>query len=74
MTKLDWQKARERRSNGRAKRHKTDTALRQQALTTFVAKHSLACFKCGTQTAEWAKTGISKHSPWAICTPCVKSG
>jgi len=44
---------------------------RQDALAAFVDQHDLSCFKCGATEAEWAKTGISKRGPWAICVTCV---
>lgn len=46
--------------------------LRQDAVAEYVAKHELACFKCGTREGEWAKTGRSGRGPWAICADCVR--
>jgi hypothetical protein len=72
MTKLNWEKAKKRRRPGGRQRASTQTrALRERALSAFVAKHELQCFKCGSEKTEWAKTGSSKHGPWAICTKCV---
>ena len=71
MTKLDWSKAKPKpeptpRDNRRA------APLRQTAMVVFVAKHELACFKCGTREGEWAKTGVNARGPWAICANCVR--
>jgi hypothetical protein len=81
MSRLDWEKAHERdraREAAQAregKRPSTDrrAALRQKALADFVEQHGLTCFKCGAAKAEWAKTGISKQGPWAICVPCASA-
>jgi hypothetical protein len=32
-------------------------------MAEFVARHDLACFKCGTREGEWAKTGVSGRGP-----------
>jgi hypothetical protein len=74
VTKLDWSKAKAKpapksfdyRSAGIGR------SPRQKALDAYVARHGLACFKCGTRKAEWAKTGRSKRGPWAICAKCVR--
>jgi hypothetical protein len=71
VTKLDWSKAKpkpepEPRDNRRA------AMLRQTAMAEYVARHDLACFKCGTREGEWAKTGVSGRGPWAICANCVR--
>lgn len=75
MARLDFEKAKRRAAVPREPR---DTAqgrgARQAALAAFVAEHGLSCFKCGAESAEWAKTGISERGPWAICVPCVSSG
>ena len=76
---MDWQRA---RAASRARRDAVETAAltpadarrrgkRQFALAAFVQQHGLRCFKCGASEAEWAKTGISKKGPWAICVPCA---
>jgi hypothetical protein len=70
VTRLDWSKAKpkptpEPRDNRKA------TAHRQAAMAAYVAKHELACFKCGTRKAEWAKIGRSRLGLWAICVNCV---
>lgn len=80
MSRLDWEKARERE---RAQEAKAESApgpdaarrrsLRQTAMAEFVTKHNLRCFKCGADRAEWAKTGISKSRPWAICVECASA-
>ena len=44
-----------------------------EAMARFAASHNLGCFKCGSQTNPWAKTGISQRGPWAICKTCVVS-
>ena len=71
MTKLEWDKAKPKpaptpRDNRKAAMH------RQTAMADYVAKHDLACFKCGTREGEWAKTGRSGRGPWAICVNCVR--
>jgi hypothetical protein len=71
VTKLDWRKAKpkpapEPRENRRAAK------LRQTAMAEFDARHDLACFKCGTREAEWARTGVSRRGPWTICVDCVR--
>src|SRR5258708_21985469 len=78
MAKLDWQKAREReltRETANATPAGPVTVRRrgaqQEAFAAFVERHDLRCFKCGAPKADWAKTGISKRGPWAICAPCV---
>lgn len=46
---------------------------RQQGLRNFVKVNDLACFRCGDRTPdEWAKAGVNKYGPWAICTSCVR--
>jgi hypothetical protein len=40
-------------------------------MAAFVREHELRCFHCTAETAEWAKTGISKGSACAICVRCV---
>jgi hypothetical protein len=40
-------------------------------MEAFVLKHDIGCFKCKKKKARWAKTGISKRGPWAICGNCV---
>jgi hypothetical protein len=47
--------------------------IRQQALADFVQQHDLTCFRCEAEKAEWAKTGISKRGPRAICVPCASA-
>jgi len=78
MAKVDWQRARDRdlaRKAANASPPDPPTARRragqQDALAAFVERHQLLCFKCGVEKAEWAKTGVSKRGPWAICTSCV---
>lgn len=79
VAKIDWEKA---RAASRARRDAAEAATvtpaearrrgtRQAALAAFVEQHGLRCFKCGAGDAEWAKTGISKRGPWAICVPCA---
>lgn len=74
VTRIDYQRARQR--DKAPKQRSTGPKLarkdRQQILSAFVAKHGLACFKCATKTAEWAKTGTTNGRNWAICLPCVK--
>lgn len=72
MTKIDWEKAEPKppqqpRDNRKAAMH------RQDAMADYVVKHDLACFKCGTREAEWAKTGRSGRGPWAICVDCARA-
>lgn len=81
MTRLDWEKAKERERAGEAKassRPGPSSAKRrataEMARTAFVEKHGISCFKCGATKAEWAKTGISKRGAWAICVDCVQKG
>lgn len=45
---------------------------RQQTIQTFVRKHTLTCFVCGEGgPIEWAKSGVSKRGPWALCARCA---
>jgi hypothetical protein len=81
LSRLDWDKARERDRVREAKQTAAPdqggarrSAARQAALAEFVAKHEIACFKCGAEKAEWAKTGISRRGPWAICVECASHG
>jgi len=71
---MEWEKA-ARRDRLRAAGHppKHADAKRQKAIGKFVSEHKLACFVCGGDRAEWAKSGISKRGPWVICVPCVKA-
>lgn len=78
MSRLNWDKARERDRVRKTKQPAASgqagvrgRAARQAALAEFVAKHEIACFKCGAEKAEWAKTGISRRGPWAICVQCA---
>jgi hypothetical protein len=78
---LNYEKANWRERHGQAlsgpyKKRKTTGQKRQwrrhEALQAFVDKHRLACFKCGQGGhRDWAKTGINKRGPWAICVGCV---
>jgi len=72
--RLDWEKA---KRGSLAPPPQRDTRKqqmqRQVALSEFVAKHDLACFKCGSTEGPWAKTGVSNRGPSAICTACVSS-
>ena len=72
MTRLDWEKAapkRRRRPTG-SQRKRQSADVRRQALESFAMKHDLRCFRCRADH-NWAKTGISKRGPWAICVQCV---
>ncbi|MFL5972668.1 MAG: hypothetical protein ACJ750_09810 [Gaiellaceae bacterium] len=79
--RFEWEKAKRRdrqriaglrESSRKAKgKQRLENSVRQQMLLAFVEKHSLECFACGTVAARWAKTGINKRGPWAICVPCV---
>jgi hypothetical protein len=77
MAKLDWEKAKRQEAVGGRKRPKGNRQarqaehVRQMALVEFVTKHDLSCFKCGDQLNKWAKTGVSRRGPWAICVDCV---
>lgn len=74
MTRLDYGKAKARdrsRAAAHAGRKRSDNDLRQTAYLNFVARHKIACFKCGTTAAAWAKVGTSRRGPWAICTTCT---
>jgi len=42
-------------------------------LTGFVAEHGLSCYRCGLSQGTWARTGVSKAGPWAICMACLGS-
>jgi hypothetical protein len=72
MTKLDWNKAKPKQASEPRDNRKA-AMTRQAAMAEYVSKHDLACFKCGTRRAEWAKTGRGKHGPWAICVNCVRA-
>ncbi len=77
---LDWEKA-SRRDKARAAQEQTVVynrnmagARRSQALERKRAKHNLACFKCGSTTADrWAKMGRSTRGLWIICAACVEA-
>lgn len=80
MTKLNWDKTRQR-SNQRARNHqeKTRTALdtaRTQA-TIYATQHDLACFNCKTRTGPFAaaravyNTNGEVTRRWALCTACA---
>jgi hypothetical protein len=78
LSRLNWDKARERDRAREAKQTVVPdqgstrrSAAKQVALAAFVAEHEIACFKCRAEKAEWAKTGISKRGPWAICAECA---
>jgi hypothetical protein len=78
LSRLNWDKARERDRTRDAKQTAAHdqggarrSAARQAALAAFVAEHEIACFKCGAEKADWAKTGISTRGPWAICANCA---
>lgn len=72
MAKLDWSKAKP--TPAPAPRDNRRSAMpRQTAMAEFVGRHELACFKCGTCEGEWAKTGITRRGPWAICANCVRA-
>ena len=45
---------------------------RQHALNQFATAKGLVCFVCGANGNPWAKTGITRERPWAICLPCVQ--
>lgn len=75
MTKLDWENAKRRDKTrdaaaGKRRRRKSQH-VRKGAMYEFAKKHGLNCFRCGAEQVEWAKTGISKRGPWAICVACV---
>ena len=72
MTKLDWEKAKPKPAQ-KPRDNRKAAMLRQEAMAEYVAKHELACFKCGTRQGEWAKTGRSRSGPWAICANCVRA-
>lgn len=75
MTKIDHEKMNRTekvRTRNRPSRYQRKGEV-QMALAKFVAAHDLSCFKCGAVKAEWAKTGISKRGPWAICRHCVQA-
>jgi ribonuclease HI len=78
VAKLDWQRARQRDAardaSSEPKARQGGNGKRQAALAAFVEQHGLRCFKCGGEKVKWAKTGLSKRGPWAICTDCVAEG
>jgi hypothetical protein len=72
VTKLDWSKAKPKPAPTTRDNRRT-ALVRQTAMVEFVARHDLACFKCGTRVGEWAKTGVSaRGGAWAICVNCVR--
>lgn len=71
MTRLDWEKARQRETR-RAAPTSTGGDRRQAAMTEYVWRHELSCFKCGLDVGPWAKTGRSRRGPWVICAACVQ--
>jgi RNase H len=75
VAKRDWEKAKRRDAVPPKPRDSGQSgAKRQAALAAFVSQHDLRCFKCGAEKAEWAKTGVGKRGPWAICASCVSIG
>lgn len=54
-------------------RQPVDHSAFQAKLAAFVTEHNIGCFDCGTTKAEWAKTGLSKRGPWAVCLSCVRA-
>lgn len=70
---MDWEGARARdkarKDAHRQRQPRTDRAV---VLAAYVAKHRLSCFKCGTNSGPWAKTGVSNRGPWVICLGCVQ--
>jgi len=78
---FDWERANKRdrqrietlRTESRKirERRRTTLASRQESISDFVHRHQLKCFVCGAEQAQWAKSGISKRGPWAICAACV---
>jgi hypothetical protein len=72
--RLDWDKAKRRNLAPPPERDtRKQQMAREDALAGFVAKHELACFKCGRTEGPWAKTGVSQRGPWAMCTACVRT-
>jgi hypothetical protein len=70
----DWEKAKRRSLAPPPERDtRKEQTQRQTAMTGFVAKHDLACFKCSSTEGPWAKTGVSRRGPWVICMACVRS-
>jgi hypothetical protein len=77
---LDWEGAKKRDalakypSAAKAEKGKKRAHRRQQAMQKFAAVRALACFVCGGSgpTVEWAKTGVSKRGPWALCADCAR--
>ncbi len=70
---MNWSKAKTRPRNRAAQRTGGNPKIRQAAMTKYALDLGLACFVCkDTQPTEWAKTGISKRGPWAICLDCVQ--
>lgn len=82
MTGLNWSKAKRDSNRARAyaqrqgdQPHESNKRRsdRQLAMIGFVDKHDLVCFVCHHDDNEWARTGISKRGPWAICVPCIEA-
>lgn len=72
--RLDWDKAKQparRRPSGTKRTSLKQREQRMWAMVEFVQRHNISCFKCGSVSAEWAKTGTSRRGPWAICVFCV---
>ena len=70
---MDWEKAKRRELTPQPQRDTRKQQMqRQTAMAEFVAKHELACFKCKSADGPWAKTGVSRRGPWAICVECVR--
>jgi hypothetical protein len=70
VTKPGWDKAKPKPAPELRDNRRT-AMLRQTAMVAYVDQHELACFKCVTRKAEWAKTGRSRRGRWAICVDCV---
>jgi len=78
VTRLEWERARERDSAHDARQANPACSATTRRLAKpkppsprFVKEHGLRCSKCGIEKAEWAKTGISQRGAWAICVACA---
>jgi hypothetical protein len=60
--RLDWEKA-NRKARRRPKGTWKPKQDRQQILSELVLERGLACFMCGTTSAEWALTGANRRGP-----------
>jgi hypothetical protein len=84
MTRLNWEKARQRdvaRTENKVRRRLTGEQRRVKkygewgaAIAAFALKHGIGCFVCtDKKPVQWAKSGWNRKGPWVLCLHCVKT-